>query len=244
MSWKQINKEEIKEKLIEMNKVAGNIKSLAPSRTGLEKEIFENYSLAELALIQELFEQKYVLADVKAFVYQALGKNIRPTVLSKIKEMNLGRFMDFSKEKVEEAKIYAREVILSIRKGYFDSMDIDIERLKAVRTRAEMLLIERIQKEDIDSQTLRGYVKDLWEREQLLQGKPTNITKDLTKISDEELIKQAYELNPEVVQSYLKSGKDSGDGSKADSDSSTEGDTVGIEEETEGGEDSILEATS
>lgn len=242
MSWKQINKEEIKEKLIEMNKVAGNLKSLAPSRTGLEKEIFENYSLAELALIQELFEQRYVLSDVKAFVYQALGKNIKNTVLTKIKEMNLGRFMDFSREKVEEAKLYAREVILSIRKGYFDSMDIDIERLKAVRTRAEMLLIERIQKQEIDSQTLRGYIKDLWDREQLLQGKPTNITKDLTKLSDEELIKQAYELNPEVVQSYLKDGKAGGDDTKADTDQTAEGDFAGTEEETEGGEDTILEA--
>lgn len=186
----------------------------------------------EKVFIRELFAKGWETPAIQEMLYNSFQAYFSENCIRAVKgfEIDLPKLTYEERRQYDEAKVKI-DLIASTTVSGFQN---EIKRLQNIRKKAEMILGSRVDSGDVSDETLTKIAKDFYERERLMAGMPTQITKDLSSMTDDEIIKEAYEIDPTSMEKLLSEFRNKPNGD-------TESVVAGIEAPQEGGEDKILE---
>lgn len=188
----------------------------------------KNDSLAprDKVFVKTLFTRGYSAAQIKEVIEQHFDYSVDLNTLYRVKQSV--SLLNTDPKVVNETGLFIAELEKVIK---FSTLD-EVERTRRLRLSIDSRIQEQVENNGkLKLSELGAVSRSLFEREQLLVGRPTSITQSYKGMSDDELLKQLKELDVISVDSGKK-------------EITGQTNASGIEPPQTGGENSILETSS
>lgn len=192
----------------------------------------DGLTVSERVFIKMLHKRGYAPAEVREILLEYFEYDVSQNVI--YRTLYAWRMEGISGEELTTAMSQAEVFIVELEKVMLYTRLDEVEKTRRMRLEVDSRIKERIQKsDDIRLGELTPLSKYLFEREQLLAGKPTSITKSYKELTDDELLIELKKLNV-IEGEAIKSPIGEADGGESDRE--------GVKAAEGGGEDSVLEA--
>ena len=148
--------------------------------------------MREKVFIDVLLRSGWSGADIKSLLFFNFGYRVMLSDIACVKwDKDLRKYIDSNPDILREAE----EMKLKVNDAYTSAKMSELEKTIGMRMDVDERIIEKLEEGKTSVRDLKDLSKYLFEREQLLSGKPTSIVGRTKEMSDEELIKELKRLN-------------------------------------------------